>query len=345
VLPGLRWWCSHSITSTKGEKWAFQQIIIALKAKPLSLPFRVSPTTALSMRQRFDHFSDLAAFHHAVSAGSFTAAALALGTTTSVISRAIGRLEARVGQTLLRRSTRKSQLTEAGQLYLEQTQSALQLIDDVEQSLKEGSRDVSGRLRISVPTTWGQFGGLRRLLAFQQAHPRVRLEIHMGNRNIDLIADGFDAAIRLGNLPDSRLVAIPIQTAKLLLVASPKYLKASGTPKSIRDLNRHECIGFIRPSTGRVMAWPLLERDQEVEWDPTAKLTVAEDVLACLTLVEHGAGITQSYDFVVAEKLMLGTLKEVLKQTRGRTRTFSLIHASQKRTPSALRALIAFLKE
>jgi DNA-binding transcriptional LysR family regulator len=296
------------------------------------------------MRQRFDHFSDLAAFHHAVSAGSFTAAALALGTTTSVISRAIGRLEARVGQTLLRRSTRKSQLTEAGHLYLEHTQSALQLIDDVEQSLKEGSKDVSGRLRISVPTTWGQFGGLRRLLAFQQAHPRVRLEIHMGNRNIDLINDGFDAAIRLGNLPDSRLIAIPIQTANLLLVASPQYLKAFGVPKSVSELSQHECIGFVRPSTGRVMAWPLINEGKEIEWDPVAKLTVAEDVLACLTLVEHGAGITQSYDFVVAEKLKLGTLKEVLKQTRGRTRSFSLIHAAQRRAPAALKALIAFLK-
>jgi DNA-binding transcriptional LysR family regulator len=297
------------------------------------------------MRRRFDHFTDIEAFHRAVALGSFTAAAQALGTTASVVSRAIARLEARVGNELMRRSTRQSQLTEAGQLYYEQTLSALQLIDDVEQSLREDSRDVRGRIKISIPTTWGQYAGLQQLASFQRAYPQVNLEIHMGNRNVDLIADGFDAAVRLGELPDSRLVAVPIKNAQLVLVASPSYLHERGALKNMNELAQHDCIGFIRPSTGRVMSWPLMQNGKEVEWEPVAGVSVAEDVLACVKLAECGAGITQSYDFIVEEKIKQGLLEEVLPQTRGRCRTFSLIHASQRRTPAALKALIAYLRD
>jgi DNA-binding transcriptional LysR family regulator len=296
------------------------------------------------MRRRFDHFTDIEAFHRTVVLNSFTGAAQALGTTVSVISRAITRLETRVGAQLLRRSTRHSQLTEAGQVYYDQTLSALQMIDDVEQSLREDSTDVRGRVKISIPSTWGQYAGLQQLANFQQLNPQVNLEIHMSNRNVDLIADGFDAAVRLGDLPDSRLIAAPIKSAQLMLVASPTYLRERGTPKTVHGLAKHDCIGFIRPSTGRIMAWPLIQNGKGIEWEPKAGISVADDVLACVTLAECSAGITQSYDFIVVEKIKQGLLEEVLPNTRGRSRIFSLIHASQRRTPAVLKALIMHLR-
>ena len=150
------------------------------------------------MGRRFDHLGDVEAFIAVVEHGSLTAGAVALSTTPSVISRAIARLEARLGSQLLRRTTRRIGLTEAGRVYLEQTRAAFSLIDDAERAIQGQEGELSGRVRLSVPTTYGHYRLPPLLQRFASQYPRVQVELNITNRNVDLVAEGFDLAIRLG---------------------------------------------------------------------------------------------------------------------------------------------------
>lgn len=292
------------------------------------------------MGRRFDHLADVEVFIAVVEHGSLTAAAVALATTPSVISRAIARLEARLGSQLLRRTTRQIGLTDAGRLYLEQTRAAFSVIDDAERAIQGQEGQLSGRVRVSVPTTYGHYRLPPLLQRFAAQYPRVQVELNITNRNVDLVAEGFDLAIRLGALPDSGLVARKLEDATLCLVASPQYLQRQGAPHSLEDLKAHACVPFVMPSTGRIAPWLLRVDGENVDWLPTGRMEVSDDVLGVVSLAEHGVGICQSYDFIVRDRIERGHLREVLPDMRGRSRPFSVIYAPHRRLSAAARALI-----
>ncbi len=295
------------------------------------------------MSRRFDHLGDVEAFIAVVEHGSLTAGAVALSTTPSVISRAIARLEARLGSQLLRRTTRRIGLTEAGRLYLEQSRAAFSLIDDAERAIQGQDGELSGRVRLSVPTTYGHYRLPPQLCRFAAQYPRVQVEVNITNRNVDLIAEGFDLAVRLGALPDSGLVARKLEDATLCLVASPAYLARAGTPTRLDDLHAHACVPFVMPSTGRVAPWMFRVEGKDLDWTPPTRLEVSDDVLGVVSLAEHGVGLCQSYDFIVRDRIERGRLVEVLPALRGRSRPFSLIYAPHRRLSAASRALIEVL--
>ncbi|MEG3790679.1 LysR substrate-binding domain-containing protein [Lysobacter sp. CCNWLW3] len=295
------------------------------------------------MSRHYDHLADVEAFAIAVERGSLTAAATALATTPSAISRAIARLETRLGVQLLRRTTRRLGLTEAGRVYLEQSRAAFALIDDAERRIQGQGGELTGSVRLSVPSTYGHYRLPARLQAFAQRHPQVRIELSIANRNVDLVAEGYDLAIRLGDLPDSGLVARKLEDAPACLVASPDYLQRAGLPHSIDDLARHHCLSFVMPSSGRVFPWLLCEDGRDRDWTPAGALRVSDDPLGMVSLAEQGMGICQSYDFIVGERLRAGRLIEVLPQSRGRSRAFSLIYAPHRQLSAAARALIEAL--
>lgn len=295
------------------------------------------------MSRRFDHLGDVEAFIAVVEHGSLTAGAVALSTTPSVISRAIARLEARLGSQLLRRTTRRIGLTEAGRLYLEQSRAAFSLIDDAERAIQGQDGELSGRVRLSVPTTYGHYRLPPQLCRFAAQYPRVQVEVNITNRNVDLIAEGFDLAVRLGTLPDSGLVARKLEDATLCLVASPDYLARAGTPTWLDDLHAHACVPFVMPSTGRVAPWMFRVEGEDLDWTPPTRLEVSDDVLGVVSLAEHGVGLCQSYDFIVRDRIERGRLVEVLPALRGRSRPFSLIYAPHRRLSAASRALIEVL--
>lgn len=296
------------------------------------------------MSRQYDHLGDVEAFVAAVERGSLTAGAAVLGTTPSVVSRAVARLEARLGVQLLRRTTRRLGLTEAGQLYLEQSRAAFALIDEVERNLQDRGGALSGTVRLSVPTTYGHYRLPAKLQAFVEKYPQVQVELGISNRNVDLVAEGYDLAIRLGELPDSGLVARRLEDAPLRLVAAPGYLQRKGTPQSIADLANHACLPFVMPSTGRIAPWLFRKDGRDIDWTASAAtLRVSDDVLGVVSLAEQGMGLCQTYDFIVAERLQRGTLVEVLPALAGRTRAFSLIYAPHRRLSAASRALIETL--
>lgn len=295
------------------------------------------------MSRKFDYLGDVEVFITVVEHGSFTAAAVALSTTPSVLSRAVSRLEVRLGRQLLQRTTRRVGLTEAGRIYLEQARSAFSLLDEAERDGRGQGGDLTGRVRISVPTTFGHYCLPPLLARFSQHYPRVKVELNITNRNVDLIAEGFDLAIRLGQMPDSGFVARKLQDAALLLVASPAYLYRMGMPQTLDELQQHMCLPFIMPRTGRIAPWVFRVGERDVDWLPASTVETSDDVLGVVSLAEHGMGICQSYEFIVRERIQRGQLVEVLPQLRGRSRPFSLIYAPHRRQSAATRALIDLL--
>lgn len=295
------------------------------------------------MARRFDHVADVEAFVAVAEQGSFTAGAVSLASTASVLSRAVGRLEARLGQQLLHRTTRRLSLTDTGRLYLEQVRAAFTLLDDAERDAQGDAEALTGCVRISVPTSFGHYRLPVLLQPFSAQYPQVRIEVNITNRNVDLAAEGFDLVIRLGPLPDSGLVARKLEDAPLCLVAAPAYLQQMGVPRTLDDLPQHRCLPFVMPRTGRLAPWVFRAQGEDMEWLPEAAVTVSDDVLGVVSLAEQGMGICQSYDFIVHSRIADGRLVEVLPQLRGRSRPFSVVYAPHRRQSAAARALIAQL--
>ncbi|MGW8394589.1 LysR family transcriptional regulator [Pseudoduganella sp. HUAS MS19] len=295
------------------------------------------------MSRKYDHLSDVEAFITVVERGSISAAAVAMSTTPSVISRSLARLEKRLGLQLLRRTTRSMGLTDAGALYHEQARAALTMIDEVERAVQSQGGEVRGRIRISAPTTYGHFRLPDQLQRFKLRYPSVRVDLNISNRNVDLAAEKFDFAIRQGELKDSSMIARKLEDAELVLVCSPSYVQRRGLPRDLETLAQHDCLTFLLPRTGRAVPWQFMRNGDQLDWPPASALEVTEDALGVVSLAEAGLGICQTFRFIAQDRLERGALVEVLPELKGRSRPFSLIYTPQRRMTAAARAFITCL--
>lgn len=273
----------------------------------------------------------------------FTAAAQAAGLTPAAVSRTVARLESRLGAQLFVRTTRQIRLTDGGRIYYEQCKQALAQLVDAERVLSGEQSAPSGTVRISLPTSYGHHRVLPLLAAFRAQYPGIELALQLSNRNIDFTAEGYDLAIRGRAPPDSGLVARKLEDAELVIVASPAYLRRHGTPKSLQALATHECIHFVLPSTGQTVPWLLHQDGREVEHTFRSAITCSDDILGPVTLARHGAGIVQTYRFIVEQDLSAGTLRTLLPQFGGGSRPFSVMYPAHRHMPLRVRVLIDFL--
>lgn len=274
---------------------------------------------------------------------SFTAAAAQAGVTQAAVSRSVSRLEARLGVQLFVRSTRSVRLSERGRAYYEQCRQALGQLTEAERELKGVQAEASGLVRLSLPTSYGHYRVLPVLAAFKAAFPHVRLEIQLTNRNADLVADGIDVAIRARHPPDSGLIVRKLEDAELVIVGAPEYLARCGTPMSIDDLNRHDCIQFERPRTGQPVPWLLRVDHEDREVDTSGSLCITGDILGLATAARAGAGLTQIYRFIVEDDLRCGRLECVMPSHGGTSRPFNLLYPAHRHMPYAVRVLVDFL--
>jgi len=275
--------------------------------------------------------------------GSFTAAATAAGVTPAAVSRSVARLEERMGVRLFVRTTRHIRLTDVGRGYFEECRQALsQLIDAERMATGQQLRPV-GTLRVSVPTTYAHYRLLPWLPEFRARHPEVRLDIHVSNRNVDFSDEGYDLAIRVRAPADSGLIVRHLEDAELVVVATPAYLARRGTPMTPADLGQHECIQFDLPSSGRRIPWLFQDQGKEIEVAGDGGYVLSEDVLGGVTLARHGAGLFQTYRFIVEEDLREGRLVTVLQAFGGRSRPYNLLYPHNRHVPLRVRSFIDFL--
>ncbi|MGF6772229.1 DNA-binding transcriptional LysR family regulator [Paraburkholderia sp. GAS199] len=276
---------------------------------------------------------------------SFTAAATAASVTPAAVSRAVARLEKRLGARLFVRTTRQIRLTDLGRRYFEQCQQALRQLVDAEREATGQQVTPSGVLRISMPTPYGHYRVLPLLAQFRARYPQVTVETHLSNRNIDFADEGFDLAIR-GKAPqDSGLIARKLEDAELVVVGAPAYLRKAAKLKTPDDLAAHECIQFELPSSGRNIPWLFMRDGESVEIETQGAYGTSGDVLAGVTLACHGAGLFQTYRFVVEKELAAGTLKEVLTPYGGGSRPFILLFPHGRHLSTRVRSFVDFLME
>jgi DNA-binding transcriptional LysR family regulator len=297
------------------------------------------------MKRHFDDvlLGSIELFCFAAELGSFTAAATAASVTPAAVSRSIARLEERLGVRLFVRTTRQIRLTDGGQRYFEQCRQALSQLTEAEREVTGGQAKPAGALRISAPTPFAHYRLLPLLGEFRALYPEVTLDIHVSNRNIDFADEGYDLAIR-GRAPaDSSLIARKLEDAELVLVASPAYLKRAGRPRTLDDLNQHECIQFELPSTGRRIPWTFTVNGAPADVPTGGGLCCAEDVLGIVTLARAGAGLVQTYRYIVEQDLKRGDLVELLPEHGGTSRPFILLYPHARHLSLRVRTFVDFL--
>ena len=293
--------------------------------------------------QHADEQATLLALH---ALGSFAAAGRALQRHPSVLSRRLSALEARLGVRLVERSTRQLRFTDAGQRLVERLQQARQLLEEAEQEARQTAREVRGRLRLALPAAMG-----RRLLspmiaAFALAHPEVTLEVEYGERFVDLVGERFDAALRIGELADSRLVAIKLHDHARWLGASPAYLARHGTPAEPQDLRQHNCLGFT--GLASFPQWRLEQPGQGASMQvvPVRGSLTSNDNEALLSAALAGVGILAAGDWLLGPDLAAGRLQRVLPgwQLQGDGGIY-LVRPSAQYTSAALGAFRAWVQQ
>ncbi|EOI1367066.1 LysR family transcriptional regulator [Serratia sp. Lou2A] len=256
--------------------------------------------------------SALPAFVAVAEGGSFAAAAEKLHLTRSAVSKIVSRLEARLGVMLFMRTTRSLSLTDEGALYYEHCRQALANIQAAEHQLDSGKMQVSGRLRVSVPVLFGHLCIAPLLTALANEHPLLALEISFSDRRIDLVDEGFDLAVRIGELADSgSLIARRLGEHGMLLCASPDYLWRSGEPNTLDALSRHQAVGYLH--AGTVLPWQLRGENGELQsFRPPAKMMM-DDMQGIVDAVSAGAGIAWLPEWLVRDRLVAGTLVEIMR--------------------------------
>ncbi len=251
---------------------------------------------------------ELQAFAAVVGAGSITAAADQLGQTVSGVSRALGRLEKKLDTTLLRRSTRRIELTEEGATFLAHTRAILASIDEAEEQIAARRQEPSGLLRVNAATPFMLHAIVPLVPSFRRAYPQITLELDTDELNIDLLERRTDIAIRIGALRDSTLHARALCTSRLRILASPAYLAAHGRPKSVASLAHHTLLGFTQPDA--LNRWPLRGAHGD-EW-PIAPAIRASSGETVRHLALQGAGLVCLSDFMTDADRERGDLVQVL---------------------------------
>ncbi|APW35830.1 LysR family transcriptional regulator [Rhodoferax koreense] len=252
---------------------------------------------------------ELSAYTTVVDTGSITAAADQLGQTSSGVSRALGRLEAKLATTLLQRTTRRLELTEEGRIFLAQARKILAAVDEAEEQMAVRREQPAGRLRVNAAVPYMLHVVVPLVAEFRNLYPAIELELNSSDAIIDLLEHRTDIAIRIGALQDSTLHARPLGTNGLRVLASPAYLKAHGRPRTVAALvAEHSLLGFTQPAS--LNRWPLRDADgNELQINPSL-LASSGETLRQLALA--GAGIVCLADFMTHADRAAGDLVQVL---------------------------------
>lgn len=283
-------------------------------------------------------FRALSVFVHASDSGSFTATARALGMSPSAVSKTVSRLETALGVRLFERTTRRVRATAEGLALQVRCRQVLDDLRSARDCLQAQAGAVQGLLRVSLPVAYGRQVAMPRLAALLRAHPRLRIEASLSDRRVDLIEEGFDAALRIGELRDARLVARRIDAVDYVVCAAPDYLRAHATPTHPRELEALDCVPACGHD-GRPCGWGF--RIDGSDWTPTLAARLALDHGDALPIAAlAGAGLVYVQRYLVAGALADGRLRQVLAEFMPPPLPVSVVYPAARFAPPRLRALV-----
>jgi DNA-binding transcriptional LysR family regulator len=285
-----------------------------------------------------DRIDELIVFTTIIEAGSLIAAARRLRRSSPAVTRSLAALEQRVGMRLIQRTTRQLAPTDAGRRLASR---ARQLLADYREAIGKGgeNRDVTlrGLLRVTAPSLFGRWHVTPIVASFLDAHPGIRIELVLTNRNLDLVEEGLDIAVRIGPLADSNLVTRRVGQVRRVLFASPDYLARRGHPGNLRDLLDHDLIFNSDRPVPPVWRFCAFGRDRAVRFTPRFMVT---DVEAVLLAARAGRGIGRALSYQVAEDFSCGALVRMLRQFEPPALPVQLVVPTARHMPPSVRAFL-----
>lgn len=281
-------------------------------------------------------------FVRVVERGSFTAAADEFRLTGTMVGHHIRALETVLGGRVLNRSTRKQSLTELGQLYYARCKSILADVADAEMIGAELSGQARGRLRVLAPVSFGVHALAPACADYRNAYPDVSIDLVLNDQVADFVGEGFDVAVRIGELENSSLIARALRPYESVVCASPGYLKRHGSPNVPGDLVQHQCLGFAHPAAGRT--WRLLGPEGEVTVPVSLALT-ANNGEALRMAALGGLGIIMQPEILLHGDLRAGRLVSVLPHYAPSARPMHLLRSADHSPPAKVRSFIDFMVE
>ena len=287
-----------------------------------------------------DRFDAMSVFAAIVDGGSLSAAGRHLNVPLATISRKLADLEAHLKTRLITRSTRKLELTDAGRAYLEACRQILEQVDEAERVASGAYAKVKGQLVVAAPIVFGRLHVVPVVAAFLEMHPEIDIRLRLGDRNVNLIEEHIDVALRIGTLPDSNLIATQLGSVRRVVCASPAYLLRHGTPQSLPDLAAHRCVTF--DGLEAATAWAFAGPDGHKVQAPVRSRMIVSTADAAIEAAVLGLGLTRVLSYQVADALQDGRLVRVLLDHEPSEIPVSLIYLGQGRLPMKTRAFIDF---
>ena len=285
----------------------------------------------------------LIAFAETAKYGGFAAASRQLGQSPSSVAKAVARLEEALGVKLFHRSTRQVRLTPDGERLFQRCQRVLAELEDLQAEATGSSEKASGTLRIALPISYGKRIVMPLLAELARRHPGLHLDLRLSDAMADLVREGMDLALRIGQLDDSSLVATRIDRQSLLLCASPDYLESHGRPRRLDELAGHDAVVFRLPTSGRIRPWQFRQRGTAVELHPPPRVVV-NDTEGLVEAARQGLGLVQVPDFLVAEELARGELVELLPECRPAAMPIHIVYPSGRLLPARVKIAIEALQ-
>jgi DNA-binding transcriptional LysR family regulator len=291
-----------------------------------------------------DTLAGIEAFVRSAQGGSYSAAARAMGVTPSAVSKAVSKLEARMGVRLFARTSRSMRLTDEGQTFFASCQRILADLEDAEAAAAQARGEASGRIHLDLPLAIGRLHILPKLPAFRARYPKVALFVTLTDRVVDLVEERVDVAVRVGHLPDSRLVARRFAEQHMAICAAPAYLEWRGAPQRLEDLPAHNCLAFVRPQSGRIVPWFLRSEDGETEFEPRGDFQ-SNNGEALRDAAVTGIGLVQLPRYLVYQELRDGALHEVLHGASRQAEPIWIVTRSVGQALPKVRAMSNFLAD
>ncbi|MGO4740352.1 LysR family transcriptional regulator [Bosea sp. 2KB_26] len=289
-----------------------------------------------------DSLGSLHAFVQAADADGFTEAGRKLGVSASAVSKAVQRLEDRLGVRLFHRSTRSITLTQEGAMFLERCRRILCEFEAAESELSQTQMAPQGKLRVSLPSMGMLF--MPKIAAFKRLYPQVELELDFTDRVVDVIDEGFDVVIRTGEHADSRLMTRTLGHYRRAIVGSPDYFREAGRPETPDDLARHPCLVYRFATTGKLDRWPLSRDGKPVQVE-LRNSVVMNTLEPQICLAESGLGIACVPDVAVTRQLEHGSLVSILKSYLETRTKMSVMWPTSRHLSPKLRAFVDFAAE
>ncbi|TWI48243.1 DNA-binding transcriptional LysR family regulator [Pseudomonas duriflava] len=289
-----------------------------------------------------DRALEMQVFCTVVDKGTFVSAAQALEMSKAAISRYVSGLEERLGARLLHRTTRRLSLTDEGRQFYHQAKDVLAMMDAAEEAVSSAAPEPTGVLRVNAPVSFGVLHLGPIWADFMTAFPKIELDISLNDRLVDLVEEGFDAAVRIARMENSSLVGRRLASTRMCLCASPEYLKQHPPVTTLADLTEHGVVAYTNFSSGNDWSF---EGPNGVQSVRTRSVVRCNNGDTCRSITLAGGGISLQPSFMVAEDLRTGALVEILPEFRSIELGVYIVYPSRKHLPPKVRALVNFLSE